>query len=348
MLSPVLTPEEGTIPLVASLERWPPDTKSQLHQFEEESVVVKLFAYPDGRIELMVSTEERGIHRFESCPIEVTNDPNFLIIASWNENESTVRINGEELPSVEDEEESHKVSTKSVESEQSIGHPEAKERCQEWIERRRERWKEDLNLSDSSPQKLKSVSEQKGDLVRAISILMDDLDRVEEENLYRLDVVLSVLRSLICGFENHDPLLFRMAALKNLPLPVFSIETRAMTEELSEELFSMTDENWLGFHAGSDMSLVRRFEGQVLVDFQEWLEKPFTFRSTGRGTLTNHDLILGHASTSSLSHYHQYTYVEVELARKAQDSSSDLLTNYFYHVGRVVQTLGRYVVHEIV
>lgn len=336
--------------LVTSVSWWPPESERRLAHPGNEGSDIEITAHPSGKISLEVVVGDDETVTFESFPVEVPDGTNLMFTAQWGEDEPVLSINGEEVPPADsDREDPFVVSSSDVEEEYSIGHPEAEVHCQEWMQWRVEEWDSNqLTRSEDTedPRRFKSPSEQKGDLLRAVSILMDDLQLVAEGDLYRLDVVLPTLRSLLCWQGSHDPLLFRVASWEDLPLPVFSIDRAGFVQDMTEILTEQTPSD-TNFNLGlGSASIERVTPGQEIMDFQEWLDQPMVKESSGRDVVKNRDMIREHASTSSLSHYHAYTYREVDLSRYFSSFGRDQLSRYIFQIGAVTSQLGRYVLRE--
>lgn len=334
---------EGTILIdIIAVQYWPPPHKERLCRLQperdRERYVVELFAHSDGHLELQVEQSGRLVAHFESCPMQVPKG-NLSIAASWSEKETIMSVNGDTLPPKR-EVDFHSVTVKEPENnEPAIGHPKAESSCEKWIS-----WRNDkLSIKDSTrendPRRMKSLAEQSQDLERAISVLETNLELVTEGNTHCLDAVLSTLRALVC-WDGNDPLLLRLASIEDLPLPVFADEPINLTEE--------TDIQVTPTRIPAASVTIRRYTSdQTLMDVQEWLNQPGYTESISDREKKNRKIIYDHASTSSLSHYHQHTEKEIDRIRQAQSGQIDNLTRFIYGTGIVTVNLGRYVLGEI-
>jgi hypothetical protein len=344
--------EEGALGfLVTPVSGWPPESESELCKAEDGDTSAEVRVACDGELELEVTDGEEVTTSFKSSPVEIPDGTNIMVFIRWGEDGASISINGEEVPPTDAKRTSpHVVESESVQEQRAIGHSDAEVRCEKWIGRRKEEWGKpnDSRLPDGEgdPRMLKSRSEQKGDLMRATSILMDDLQLVAEGELYRLDVVLATLRSLLCWKGNHDPLLLRVASWEDLPLPVFSIDQSGLAQEMTEKLEEIAPDSSFYFGMGG-VSVRKRTPGHEIVDLQEWLDQPVIKGTDARNSVKNRDLIREHASTSSLSHYHEYIYQEADLSRNLSLFDKDQLTDYFFETGKATAELGRYVIERV-
>jgi len=335
--------KEGTILIdVLAIQYWPPPQKERLcriqPEWDDEDYVVELFAHSDGHLELKVEQSGGLVSHFESCPMHVPGG-NLSITSSWSEKETIMSVNGDILPS-KGEVDFHSVTIKEPENnEPAIGHPKAESACEKWIN-----WRNGtLDIKDSAGEndrrRMKTLTEQRKDLKRSISVLETNLELVTEGNTDCLDVVLSTLRALVC-WEGNDPLLLRLASTQDLPLPVFADEPMSLIEK--------TDIQVSPTRIPVASVTIRRYTSdQTLMDLQEWLNQPGYTESMSDRVKKNRKIIYDHASTSSLSHYHQHTEKEIDRIRQAQSGQIDSLTRFIYRTGIVTVNLGRYVLREI-
>lgn len=335
--------KEGTILVeILAVRYWPPAQKERLCALRpdptDDEYVVKLFAHQDGHLELQIEQVGRLVAHFQSCPLEVPRG-NLSIAASWSQDETIMSVNGDSLPP-QGKVDSHLVTIKEPEDVvPAIGNKEAESACRKWVNWRNKNLKIKDTTGTNDPRRMKSITEQKDDLEKAISILEDDLKAVADGKTRRLDVVLSTLRALLC-WDGNDPLLLRLATTQNLPLPVFAEEPTSLTEETGIQVPPTR------IPAGS-ATLNRYTTDQILMDIQEWLNQPGYTESMSDWAKKNRKIIYDHASTSSPSHYHQHTKEDIDRIKQAQSGQVDNLTRFVFRTGILTVNLGRYVLREI-
>lgn len=323
---------------------WPPENKIQIleHQLKsEEQCVASITAHTDGHLELEVMCEGRIAAEFHSLPVVVEGNGLVALAGRWCEGIVDIWINGEPLPSLEEDAQTFRIDTGNTESPEkalSLEHPDAKEKCESKINWRSKQYLRANKLSGpQDPRRFKSIAEQEKELTNAAQILKEEIVSVEEERkLYRMDVILALLRGLVC-WDGYDPLLLRLAAVKQLPLPVWGFKTTGITEGPIPNF---------RYPGSLHLSLRREFSSQVLLDLQDWLDQPMLVDHHKNVTKKNRDIIREHASTSSIAHYLQHTMESVDRLRRTQSDGFEFLTLYILKLAKVVACLCKYTIEE--
>jgi len=138
--------------------------------------------------------------------------------------------------------------------------------------------------------------------------------------------------------KTMDPLLLRLAARIDAPLPIYTLPEVAMPHE--DGLVSDVNPGL--------PSILRRLPSQTITDIQEWLESiVFSYRPTGSDVtdlrrLSAKDAIAGVADTLGVAHYDQDVPIDVETLARFFGPDTDALTHVLLTAASVVVPLSLY------
>jgi hypothetical protein len=276
-----------------------------------------------------------------SQPLSVSGNGLALITAVWGASETHIHINGSKLLDGTVATEVHKVETPDhpVDPVPSWDQSAKDDACSEWISWRAERF----GTSKQAPRRgrrLKSEQEQVAELRRAAQSTADLANLVLQGHTHLLGHLATELRALLFWKgRQYDPLLLRLAARKDLSLPLFIVPDGG----------PIPVTNGLVAHMRRGMPSHSRFlPTHRLVDLQEWLISPAVSEPSEAKDdptadrlqhMTVIEVIAGIADTLGAAHYDQDTPTALDLLRSLQGPNGSEIIVAVVEAARVIVPL---------
>jgi hypothetical protein len=333
---------EGTFFIVLRFPKpWPLPNHCSIGSTQKEDMNFNIDTYPDGHISFEVNKGENEIVSFHSQPLRVTGTWYALMNVAWKDQEVSMRLNGEEIKSLEDSNgEIHTVETNDyiIDGRLSFTYPEAKIACKKWMGWRKNRYASPKPLAKKN-RRLKTIDEQIEEFQESIKRLDDIVNLVKEGKHYFVSSLATELRALVYWNGKHySPLLLRMAGRFALPLPVFVQGTK-------HELPPNIKKPALHFQENGPF-LYKQMPKQSLVDLQEWLVSPvLALNSANQSiTLSAKELILNSATTQGTAHYDEDLPNTLEIFNNMRAFNRDRLSQFLLRTAHVVLELSRFVI----
>ena len=208
----------------------------------------------------------------------------------------------------------------------------------DWVDKRKSMFT--LQQETSKEHRLLSTEEQEEQLSNSILALGEMLQDYNAGKAYLFEPILSSLRALVyykIGNKKYDPLLLRIAAFKNMSLPVYvSPREKGITDltgilDDSPEIASM-----------SRATFEPRIPNIIMTDFQDYLEQ-FILASKDE-FVSPLVLIERAANTQSMTHYDQRTPLVLEVLKDTPlFSGQNLLKQHILSLAELVVKLGHHV-----
>lgn len=208
----------------------------------------------------------------------------------------------------------------------------------DWVDKRKSMFT--LQQEPSKGHRLLSTEEQEEQLFKSISALEQMLHDYNAGKTYFFEPILSFLRALVyykSGSKNYDPLLLRIAAFKNIPLPVYVIPRKKGISDLSEVLDNPPVIASLG---------MATFEPGIpnitMTDFQDYLEQPFL---VSKDELVSPLILIERAAnTQSTTHYDQGTPLVLEVLKDTPlVRGQNIFKQHILSLSELVVKLGHHV-----
>jgi hypothetical protein len=351
----IMTRESGHFSFPLEFEDWSVSKETLLGEIRRHELHCRLTQFEDGRIAFTLSDPKGEVFTIRTQKIQVDKPGAVLLMANWTANEKCIYANGKKLLPADQTEETVviKASPRSriVDGPISFQQPEAKEACRKWIE-----WRA-AYLGNPPAQaepgrRLKSFLEQVGELERSQLLLRELISRAESGANHVVGAIATELRALVYWPKNqnrnYDPLLLRLAARRNAPLPVWAFVVRGYSDKALEDLANVSKsmESLALIHLPD----IKKSEtGQKLIDLQAWLDDPFQLNAEGAGTkeygkicVTNKELIKQISSIIGTSHYDEDIPVELDAFRNFFGESGGEMNRMVVHVSKTVHDLISY------
>lgn len=216
--------------LVISFPRpWPLSLRTVLGEFRQEGKLICLVAYPDGHLEIAAGSQILGITvrcHFQRLEIGGALGDKAVLSVVCADDKIDVRINGQPLKMLSESDGAAFVvnAQQRLTPTYSIDDPSAKSACEEWIRSRQSRFAKRKNKAKLDT-RAKALDEQVEELVQAGDALVELAEQASSGKKHMIPPLAAQLRSLIhCPNDgpNWNPLLYRLANRRSLPLPVFS------------------------------------------------------------------------------------------------------------------------------
>jgi hypothetical protein len=333
--------------VIAFPRPWPLSLRTVLGEFRQEGRLIYLVGYPDGHLEIAVGSQMLGItvrRHFQRLEIGGSPGDKAILSVVCADDQIDARINGQPLKMLSES----GGTTLVVDAQQrvtptySIDDPSARRVCEEWIQSRQSRFasrKEKTKLNTRP----KSLDEQLEELAQAADALVDLAEQARSGKKHMFPPLAAQLRSLIHwpnDGPNWNPLLYRLANRRSLPLPVFGFP-----DDLDRPLVI----NEAAYHAENlSPSITRRAPAEVVMDLQQYMQSTVQTerRLDGPSSLTVDEAVGATGNSLGAAHYDEIIRLDVDLLRMQVALNASLLHRVIVGVAETVAVLGRYVVHE--
>lgn len=273
--------------LLSFPEQWPPDDDATLAAFQHMDYFVRITARRDARLEVAVTSEEREIAPLMTQPLRPVGVGVCVCVASWDDGGGIeLRLNGASvLPASDTSEASREIPLRPLRGDfgypkytdkLAFDEPRVKERCAKWVERRKEAFapapitgkKNRVALSKDYQRR-----QMEGEVAHLATILYEAKAKPSIESAGQ---IAASLRKLVywpepgkgtyrASASNSNPLLLRLAAGAELPLPVYGMANMSEAN-LSYESGTLFYGLAVSLHPSDDLC--------ELQDLQEWLSTP--------------------------------------------------------------------------
>jgi len=208
----------------------------------------------------------------------------------------------------------------------------------DWVDKRKSMFM--LRQETSREYRLLSTEEQAQQLFNSIEALGEMLQDYNAGKAYLFEPILASLRALVyykIGNRTYDPLLLRIAAFKNISLPVYLIPRENGIRNLTEVLDNPPVIASLG---------MATFEPGIpnvkMTDFQEFLEQPIL--AYNDKFISPLYLIERVASTQSTAHFDQRAPLVLEGLKDTQVfGGQNILKHHILSLAELVVKLGHHV-----
>ncbi|MCW3053278.1 MAG: hypothetical protein JWN14_2448 [Chthonomonadales bacterium] len=343
--------KEGTIFLALVFPTPQPMFRVKFFDGQIEGCHVDMFMWPDGHLEVNISSHtEKDLHH-ETQPIRVLGTGRLRMFVLWQNFSVNVEIERIALLSFQSSQDTVVFETNDLGGSNlsAIGHPDELRNCENWI-----RWRQthlSLPKAARANRRLKTDAEQMQELEDELASLKDDINAVRQGKRNRLSKIAASLRGLLYwemrikrGQEvmstTYNPLLLRMAARMELPLPLFAIS------ESAYGYAAILDTATLQIRANRP-SLQHVDSRQELMDLQEWLNVPMRGRTqpTVHNLITAKSLIHDVANTLGGAHFDEDVDTTLDMLRDLLPfESGDFLASFLTLTADVVVHLGDFVI----
>jgi hypothetical protein len=332
---------------VFELPGWPPPQKVRLFQHERVSV----YGWPDGHFSLELRSEDGSEQlQHETQPVRFEGTVRFVLGVSWEAPKVEVRVNARPLQSRTETAESFIVAdgVQPVPAQPvATEHPDAANACKTWIAWRESHLKPPRAAREGRV--LVSGDEQVAQLRGELEFLFSLVAGVRAGRLALLPKVAGSLRGLLYWEERKDgrlspsynPLLLRIAARADFPLPVY-----AQPDQRPPALGGPTS------IVLTNLAMLRPvYPNQILMDVQEWLGLPFGLKRTtsppAEEVLTAKDVIGQAANTLGGAHFDEDVPKHLDELRRLLTLGVDAVTSFLVLTAGTVVELGRFTLSKL-
>jgi hypothetical protein len=224
-------PDEGSFFMVMpkSREAWPPPREAILIHKVQEGVSTTVTVHPDGHLNLLVTRPDGSEACFFAAePIVFSGPPRFVLTATWSNGQGSLHVNGQDLNPYIPGAPPRLIPSKDppvLPTVPSTEHPDGASRCRVWVENRRRKF------STAQPRpgrRLKTAAQEAADLRGAMESIGHLREQIRSGRVNLSGHLAAELRALLHWVaddqpdRNLNPLLLRMAAKADLPLPVYA------------------------------------------------------------------------------------------------------------------------------
>jgi hypothetical protein len=336
---------EGTIFWVLGFPQpWPP--RSEVLVARNEQATIR--ALPDGHLQFTVDQQPPDHPlQFDTPELVVEPGGRAIVALAWSNGQIQVYLNSQKILSADTATEPlHVNPSPTVVEEKALGHPDALQKCQRWIQWRKTQLVIQRNARFN--RRSKTNDEQVDELRAAIATVRHLCGAIQSGEVFLIGSLAATLRSLLFWKQGsqYDPLLLRLAAPQDLPLPVFAFPKLPTQPPIVDEA---------NYHLNLDIaSLKRKYPGQELMDIQDALLNSVQIqRVTGVNggkakvdTLTAIELIAQTANMLGTAHFDSDIGLALDRLRSNSVWEVSALTRLIWDVGLVTADLGEYVLRE--
>jgi len=328
---------------------WPPSKLEQIFLLPYDDGAVQVWAHPDGHIEVVAgsadATEPTRAHfqrvqtpdRSTAAVVGLTNAAGVLGLT----------LNGTSLASLSDAGDSTYLLpfSQPPARERSIGHPDARTACARWISERQRRFSEKKPFKPKPDRKRvsKTTSRQAEELHESAQMLRDSIRFVATGAKHHLPSIAGVMRSLVYWPNLNptwNPLLLRLANVRQLGLPVFGFEP---AEGPPKEGLVLHIQNLAP-------SITREFKGQSLMDLEAYLSLQLVLATREDGqtsTLSVGETLGSIASSQGASHYDETIDLDIHRLNQIVTVRTALTERIMVRVAGVVAELADHIVSKL-
>jgi hypothetical protein len=351
--------ETGRMAVFLHITSWPPSGNHKMAQHEEGDRQVVLFGLESGRLQVWrIEGKLQPTLLFESAQIRPIRLGEIFIEAWYEGPRGGVRINGNELPPSAEGGPVIDVATRlvSIPAGESTSHPDAIPNCQVWIKRRRSAFVSGTPRALRAGRRLKTFQEQADELFIGLQNLAAYRMAISSGRESHLGALASLLRSLVFWVNDdrphntYNPLLLRLAATADLPLPVYDSGTPVLPPE---GVHQPVQPGQLPPYAQPAFDPNPRVY-QVL-DLQEYLSTQRFYFLTKRpdGTLvgkrlTYREIISEYSNTMGISHFDEDAPLFIDVFKTMSSSEQSVLELGLCGIADIVTQLGSWVLGQLV
>jgi len=319
-----------------SVRSWPPREQEHFQTFPIDDHEIQVGFTRGGNL-LVLRLGPRGslLQTFQSQPLEFEGEGYVRIVMHWSREGIGCRFGSHDLVSLHECGEPARIVFKKMEvwPIQSYDAPERHVACEREVRLRSKR----VHASGAEDRPL-SLSEEIENLRDSVRAIGEDADRVRAGEKHRTNAVRAAIRELITDLgDSYRPLLFRVAGLLGLPLPVYAMPKGFFLPGL--------------FPAGSGFdctvaACAMRFSTERIIDFAEWLRRPMLLHG-GKRPFTFDQVIA--KSANFLGGAHSASSIPPEIDRTARTTIGGLSANtrFLLSVAAVVAELGQYMLRVV-
>jgi hypothetical protein len=326
--------EKGSIYLVIHFPKNFPNGinyKTEIISSVMENSTFKIYAFPDGHFQIIVQDQDKIYSEFESQQIRFQSDRDRIITYIWSSSQTNFKINNKTVDSMLSKEVLVIQDENSTQKNDQIGDMSSSDfTTEKWIKWRKERFI-DMPRSIKSDRREKSEVEQVKELSDIAKALEDTFNDWLTGKDYLFMNLLSLLRSLLCHYVNdkktkritYNPLLFRVASFKSLPLPIYSMPVNT---QIPQNILDISD-NTLYHIIANEATLSRKNNNQIIMDFQEWIngEVIIIFKDRKPDCYSVNNLLLESSNTIGGSHFDPDIPIRIDFLKNLTSFDIDLI-----------------------
>lgn len=326
-------------------QRWLPDTVRRLMEFQDpRGIVVRLDYHPDGHLTFSVrSAEQNYSASFDTQPITFEGERTTKFVLTWNGSHLNVYIAGRLLEPYEPGQRPLIIDTGGIEEPEvlSVDHPDARATCQPWMDRRTAQFGTPKATAREG-HILKEDRDQFEELRTVVLRLQRLVEQVKAGELFLVGALASDLRALVYWPDiprrTYNPLLLRLAARLDLPLPIYGERFQPITVPMQPDVQ----------HNDSPIRLMPITAEEELMDLQEWLADIVQVENLPgeTRTLSKRDLILSCATTLGAAHYDEDFPAALQQLRQLYKGEIDGVNEFIRNAAEAVAAMGTYVLQE--
>lgn len=332
--------KEGSIFTVLNFpEQWPPKADVTILKTTNEQSEILIQGNKDGSLEFHIDSL-----KFVTPPIVFVRAHRALLSVHWNTDEAEkIKVFANSIQIKADNRETFKIdSNYEIDRDQPLPTPkEINIACLNWIKWRKHRYGNSEKKEPKKNRVTKAFQEQIEELNAALVSLKNNLELYGNDKFLLVINILPILRSLLFWPDKkgpYNPLLFRLAGVFNLALPVYALAYRIRDTKDNQLFKDSTTHKVYNFP-----SLKQKHRNEILMDFQEWLNMDFQ-RFDKSECLRWKDLIFEGANTMSASHFDddKLKYLD-ELSKTIVWDKSDLV-NYLICIAEITLDYGQIII----
>ena len=295
-----------------------------------DSSTFKIYAFPDGHLLVLVQNQDITFSKFESQRIRFQYQKDSIITYIWSKTQATLKINEHFINSIETSE-IILISDKPLilQEEQTNTDLRLNINFDKWISWRKERFNF-KGKAKSTERREKSETEQVNELSNVLENIEDNFNGWLSGKTYLTISLLSLLRSLLCHKiddkrvkQTYNPLLFRVASFKLLPLPIYA---RPVNIEIPKDILELSKDT-ISHVIINEPSFIKTSNSQILMDFQEWLngEVLISYENNTPVYFSVNEMLMESSNTIGGSHFDPDVPLKIDFLKKFTTLNVDFI-----------------------
>lgn len=341
---------EGAVVFVMDFPHpWPPANISRQTMRRSDGAQVDVSFWPDGRLSAQaIGSDGNVVASGMSQPLHVVGAGLRIMVVSWANDTVVFRVDGRQIYSWTESSEVHVVEGASQETHEQHGalafmHPDVRLRCQRWMAHRAAHY---MVSAVPAGRELVSLEEDLSNLRDVALGVRDCVASIVAGNRHHVSTLRGKLRELIYEEfdrrgqlkKNYAPLLLRVAARLDLPLPMFALMPDAGSRP------NILDQADVELRLGP-FGIRASLPTQELMDLQEWMSHS-VFASRLSSTDFDYSaggLVAKSAATLGGAHYDPAVPKDLKALDQSGRNGTSLLTAFLLDVATLVVDLSEYV-----
>jgi hypothetical protein len=312
---------------------------------------IELIVHRDGHLEATVSAVDQPpdarMHFQQVAPV---GDAGAVVMLTCANGHLRLRLNRSDLLPLSEA----RGETVRIEANPRIGNSpkssymrdDARDVCRRALEERRRRFARLHKVEPTEGRRIKTLAEQVAELQDAVQTLQALATDIRRGKAYLVPALAGQLRALIYwpnARPTWNPLLYRVADYRRMPLPIFGDARR--DDELPELIQQAS-----GHMRRLSASCVARFPSDQLIDLQDYMDMTVATFVSEQGKderVTVQDVLGAAANTMGAAHYDETIRLDFDRLHRTESFGTSVVHTILVDLADVAAELGHFVLGQL-